>query len=130
MLTVREHLISYCQERQLPPPSKTDIESCGKLVSHHFKYYWGKSQENGVLVGFGFTIVEENDKKIVVIYYPEFFKSEMDSRIDIYFQNKNKPSPQKIPDPPSPPPSLPKKRKRIPIPIVTKAYSVKPSITQ
>lgn len=130
MTTVYEHLHAYCKEKNLPPPSKQDIESCGRMICHHFKNFWGKSQDTGVLVGFGFTVAEEQGKKYVIMIYPDVFKPEMDARIDIYYQTKNKPIPapqiQSAPEP-LPQKDPPKKRKRIAVAGPVKAYSTKPS---
>lgn len=126
MITVHDHLHNYCNQRQLPPPSKEDIIQCGKLIRHHFKYYWGKNQEEGKLIGFGFTVKKDGEKNIVVMHYPESFTQEMDTRIDVFYKNKN--NRISIPSPaPDPPPSTVKKRKRIPVSTPIKERSAKPS---
>lgn len=126
MVTVRDHLHNYCKQRQLPPPSKEDIIQCGKLIRHHFKFYWGKNQEEGILIGFGFTVVKDDEKNMVVMHYPESFTPEMDARIALFYKTKNEriSTPSTAPDPP---PITSKKRKRIPVSTPVKERSAKPS---
>lgn len=137
MITVKPFLEMYCEERKLPPPSKIDLESCGRIVSHHFKYYWAKNYfPDGLIPDCGFLVSIEGEIKFVIQGYPDAFKSEMTTRIDLYYSQKNKPkiSPESIPLPATHPqlseseilpPAKPKKeRKRKPFPV--KVGSFKP----
>lgn len=130
MITVYEHLHEYCTQRNLPPPSTQDLRSCGALIKHHFKNFWGRNQEVGILVGFGFKVTGDDENKIVTMIYPDHFKPEMDARIDKYYQKKNPLTtiPSKEAEPPPAPPTLTsKKRKRIPVSTPVKERSAKPS---
>ena len=129
MITVFNFLHKYCELRELPPPTKEDLESCGRLISHHFKYYWAISEYEGLVQDCGFIVSLEGDKKVVVQAYPDVFKNEMANRVDIFFLKKftqktlpEKPVVEQISEP-----ELPKKkRKRIPAK-PSKEFSVKPS---
>lgn len=128
MITVKEFLQTYCKDKELPPPSKSDLEHCGRIISHHFKHFWAKETFYGLIPDFGFIVTLEGDKKIVVQSYPDIFKSEMRKRIDMYYTQKSLPEKPFVQ--PISAPELPiKKRKRIP-PKPTKEISVKPSKIQ
>lgn len=129
MITVNPFLHFYCETRNLPPPSQEDLQSCGRMISHHFKNYWAINFEEGIIPDTGFLVTIEGDKKVVVHGYPDLFKTEMAKRIDLYFSQKNKPkiSPELTSQPKleiSTPPEPKKERKRKPIPV--KIGSFKP----
>jgi hypothetical protein len=125
MITVKVFLEVYCHERELPQPSQQDLESCGRMISHHFRHYWAKEHYDELIPDSGFLVVTEDEKKVVVQGYPDLFKSEMAQRIDLYFVQKNKPKPPPA-EPPKPPPKplIKKERKRIKGPV--KVASSKP----
>lgn len=125
MITVKDFLQTYCQEKELPPPTKSDLEHCGRMISYHFKNFWAKELFEGLIPDFGFIVTLEDDKKIVIQSYPDTFKSEMAKRIDLYYHKKSLPEKPIVKEVSAP--EIPvKKRKRI-APKPTKEISVKPS---
>lgn len=134
MNTVHNFLHIYCAERNLPPPSRTDLESCGKMISYHFKHFWIPQigLEDGALIeNAGYVVQQLDDKKIVVQYYPESFKSDMADRCDYFFKLKNKriaeaaERSKNITETPAENTQQPRQRKRINSPEKKPAYSTK-----
>jgi hypothetical protein len=128
MITVYNFLHKYCELRELPTPTIPDLESCGRLISHHFKYYWAIQFGEGIIPDCGFLVSQEGGRKLVVQSYPEIFKQEMAKRIDLYYLQKSQPKPTPEIKETIPPPKTTRKRKIIPP--VQKVASVKPSNIQ
>jgi hypothetical protein len=129
MITVSNFLHKYCELKKLLPPTKEDLERCGRMINHHFRHYWAIHEYEGVVQDCGFIVDIEDGKKITVIAYPDIFKNEMAKRIDVYYLLKSQPKQVQVIsiEQPLPTPELTsKKRKRIP-PKPTKEISVKPT---
>ena len=129
MVTTYEVFTQICRENQLPPPTDNDLSHAGKMVATHFRRFWGIIQPPEIIQKAGFTWSKEPGRTLLVIGYPDEFKSEMVNRIMIYLSMKEEKQRQIIEKPPpktaEKPTSEPKKkRERKPTP----AFSGKPLI--
>ena len=97
----------------------------GKIISTHFRRFWGINQPDEVIAQAGFVFSEEPGKPLLVIGYPDCFREEMQARMHMYFEQKKMPVvvPEKSPPKPT---SEKKERKRIPAKKIP-AYTTKKS---
>jgi len=96
MITVFQQLSLYCQAKGLTAPTKDDLTNAGNIVSHHFRRFWVPKkyiEVGSIIPDAGFIVQQEGDNKHVVAGYPDIFKDEMNSRFDMYFENKAKEKP-------------------------------------
>lgn len=91
MITVDYVLRNYCKNLNLPEPTKEDFEHCGRMISHHFKRFWGINLPDGLIPNSGFIKVSSENGPMIIQAYPIEFEPEMHKRIAVYYSKKEIP---------------------------------------
>ncbi len=93
MITVYDVTIEYCKQKNLPSPSKNDLQNIGRICLSYFRKSAidNKTLPTGVVVGgAGFKLVSEHGKRILVIAYDDCFKAAIISSIRKFYDSKGK----------------------------------------
>lgn len=132
MVTVYSQVKLYCQENGLPFPNRFDMDNIGRMISTHFRRFWGINQPAEIISQAGFVFSEEPGKPILVAAYPDCFSDEMLARIKLFYDTKEAENQKAVEKETVQPEKVTKsvttrKRKRIPFkPTPVKKWSAKP----
>jgi hypothetical protein len=109
MVTVKQALDAYCEERNLSTPTGKDYKHAGRIINTHFRKYWGLDKSIDIINSARYTF--DYTDSIIVFEYPDIFLQEMMKRIEYFFSIKSERM-NSLPKPGYKP--VKKERKRIP----------------
>lgn len=93
MITVFDCATSFCLDNNYPAPSKSDLQSLGNKISHHFKINWapGNYIPGQIIPDCGKMFLIQGDEKFIVNTYPDIFIDEMIGQVSLFYKKKKTP---------------------------------------